>query len=51
VNEGEILYTFPSEQEIRSLNQKYISMLSDDSKQLLREIIEVRRKTSSLYGY
>lgn len=51
LNEGEILYTLPSEQEVRALNQKYLSMLSDDSKQLLREIIEVRRKTSSLYGY
>jgi translation initiation factor 5B len=51
VNEGEILYTLPSEPEVRTLNQKYISMLSDDAKELLQEIIRIRRKTSSLYGY
>ena len=51
VNEGDILYTLPSEVEVRTLNQKYLSMLSDDAKQLLQEIIQVRRKTSSLYGY
>ncbi len=51
VNEGDILYTLPSEQEVRTLNQKYLQMLSDDSRQLLQEIIRVRRKTSSLYGY
>lgn len=51
VNEGEILYTLPTETEVRTLNQKYSAMLSDDAKQLLQEIISVRRKTSSLYGY
>jgi len=51
VNEGDVLYTLPSEPEVRALNQKYLAMLSDDSKQLLQQIISVRRKTSSLYGY
>lgn len=51
VNEGDVLFTLPSEQEVRTLNQKYTGMLSDDSKQLLQEIITVRRKASSLYGY
>jgi translation initiation factor 5B len=51
VNEGDVLYTLPSEQEVKTLNQKYLAMLSDDSKQLLKEIISVRRKSSSLYGY
>ena len=51
VNEGDVLYTLPSETEVRALNQKYLAMLSDDSKQLLQQIISVRRKTSSLYGY
>ena len=51
VNEGDVLYTLPTEQEVKTLNQKYLAMLSDDSKQLLTEIISVRRKSSSLYGY
>jgi len=51
VNEGDILYTLPSEQEMRTLNQKYMAMLSDDAKQLMQEIIAIRRKASPLYGY
>ncbi len=51
VNEGDVLYTLPSEQEVRTLNQKYLQMLSDDSRQLLQEIVTVRRKSSPLYGY
>lgn len=51
VNEGDTLYTLPSEQEVRTINQKYISLISDDARQLLQEIVSVRRKTSPLYGY
>jgi translation initiation factor 5B len=51
VNEGDTLYTLPSEQEVRTYNQKYLPMLSDDSRQLLQQIITIRRKTSQLYGY
>ena len=51
VNEGDILYTLPSEQEVRLLNEKYLQLVSDDYRELLKEIISVRRKVSPLYGY
>ncbi|MDA4131305.1 MAG: translation initiation factor IF-2, partial [Thaumarchaeota archaeon] len=51
VNEGDVLYTLPGEQEVRTINQKYLQLLSEEDKQLLKEIITVRRKASPLYGY
>ena len=51
VNEGDMLYTVPAEHEVRTLNQKYLSSLSEEDRELLEEIISVRRKVSPLYGY
>jgi translation initiation factor 5B len=51
INEGDILFTMPSEAEIRILNEKYLSSLSEDDRHLLEQIISVRRKTTPLYGY
>ncbi|MDA4110971.1 MAG: translation initiation factor IF-2 [Thaumarchaeota archaeon] len=51
VNEGDILFTLPSEQEIRTINEKYLTLLPEEDRHLLKEIISVRRKVSSMYGY
>jgi translation initiation factor 5B len=51
IDEGEILYTLPTDQEIKTINSKYLASLSEDDVKLLEEIIRVRRKSSPLYGY
>lgn len=51
LNEGDVLYTVPPEPEMRKYNQKFLDVLSGDDRDLLKEIIETRRKTSPLYGY
>jgi translation initiation factor 5B len=51
IDEGEILYTLPTDQEIKTINSKYLSTLSEEDKNLLEDIIRVRRKTTPLYGY
>lgn len=51
LNEGDILYTVPPEPEMKTYNQKFLEILSGDDRDLLKEIIETRRKTSPLYGY
>ena len=51
INEGDLLYTLPSDAEIKILNEKYLGGLSEEEKKLFEEIVRVRRKSSSLYGY
>ncbi len=51
VNEGDILYTLPADHEVKILNQKFLEILSDDDRQLLKQIIDTRRKNTPLYGY
>lgn len=51
VNEGDILYTIPSEFEVKAVNTKYLNMLDEDERNLLETIIRIRRKTISTYGF
>lgn len=51
INEGDKFYTLPSEGEVKTLNEKYVAAMSQEDAELLKEIIEVRRKTSPLFGY
>lgn len=51
LNEGEILYTIPTESEIRSLGQKFLATMSEEDRVLYDEIVKTRRKSSPLYGY
>ncbi len=51
VEEGEILYTVPSDKEVKLLQQRYTHRLTEDELNTLKEIIETRRKLSPLYGF
>lgn len=51
INEGEVFYTMLPESEIKTINEKYLSAMSDEDKELLRKIIETRRKSTPIYGY
>jgi translation initiation factor 5B len=51
INEGEMFYTLLSDAEIRIINEKYLSNLSSDDLELLKEIVETRRKSVPLYAY
>ncbi len=51
ISEGDVLYTLPQDSEIKIMNHRFLEVLSDDDRQLLREIVETRRKTTPLYGY
>ena len=51
INEGEIFYSLPSDNEIKTLNAKYLNTLSEEDGALLSEIVKTRRKSTPLYGY
>ena len=51
VNEGDVLYSIPSEFEIKAINTKYLNMLGEDDRSLLETIIRIRRKSVATYGY
>jgi translation initiation factor 5B len=51
INEGEIFYTLPSDAEIKTINEKYVTNLSSDDLELLREIVNTRRKSVPFYAY
>lgn len=51
LNEGEILFTLPSEAEMKLLGQKFMQAMPEDERILYDEILRIRRKTSPLYGY
>ncbi len=48
IKEDEILYTLPSADEVKALKD---SELPEEDQQVLKEIIEIRRKVEYLYGY
>ncbi|MDP8023994.1 MAG: translation initiation factor IF-2 [Nitrososphaeria archaeon] len=48
IKEDEVLYTLPSADEVKALKD---SELPEEDKQVLKEIIEIRRKVEYLYGY
>lgn len=51
LSEGDILYTLPSEAEIKVFAQKFLPTMSEEDKNLYEAIVKIRRKTSPLYGY
>ena len=51
INEGEIFYSLPSDHEVKTLNTKYLSLLSEEDGALLTETVKIRRKSAPMYGY
>ena len=50
IDEGDVLYTDVPEQHARMLLKDFRKDVSDDEIYVLREIIEIKRKTNPLYG-
>lgn len=51
IQEGEVLYTAPRENEVKILKEKYLNRLSAEETDLLEAVVELKRKTSPLYGF
>ncbi|MGH9922824.1 MAG: translation initiation factor IF-2, partial [Nitrososphaerales archaeon] len=51
VNEGDLLYTVPSNNDAKLLLDRFKYRLNDDELKVLDEIVEIKRKLNSLYGY
>jgi translation initiation factor 5B len=51
INEEDILYTLPKEEDVKLLLSKFKDRLSDDEIKILNETIEIRRKSSPLWAY
>ncbi len=51
INEGEIFYSLPKDEEIKTYNEKYAMVMKEEERILFKKIIEVRRKNTPLYGY
>ncbi len=50
VKENDILYTMLSEEQYKKIKEKLIKFLSDEEKEVLEEIVEIRRKVNPLWG-
>ncbi|WP_425594797.1 translation initiation factor IF-2 [Saccharolobus caldissimus] len=50
VNEGDILYTDVPKEDLEILLNKFSSFITDDMKEVIREIIRIKRKDDPLYG-
>lgn len=51
IKEGEVLYTLPSTQHFKLLNERFKHKLTQEEQMLLDEIAKIRRKVDPLYGY
>ncbi|MEO9364633.1 MULTISPECIES: translation initiation factor IF-2 [Candidatus Nitrosocaldus] len=51
IKEGEVLYTLPSTQHLKLLNERFKHKLTQEEQMLLDEIAKIRRKVDPLYGY
>ncbi|MEM0020757.1 MAG: translation initiation factor IF-2 [Fervidicoccaceae archaeon] len=51
INEGDIMYTDVPDQHARMLLTELKSYISEDSLQILNEIIKIKRKTDPLYAF
>ena len=51
INEGETFYSLPKDDDVRTLNQKYRNLITEENRFLLDEIVTIRRKNSPLYAY
>lgn len=51
IKEGELLYTLPSTQHLKLLNERFKHKLTQEEQMLLDEIARIRRRVDPLYGY
>jgi translation initiation factor 5B len=51
VNEGDVLYTVPSSDDVKLLLDRFRYRLNEEELKVLDEIVEIKRKTNPLYGY
>ncbi len=51
VNEGDILYTVPSNEDVKLLLNRLKYRLNDEELKVLDEILEMKRRINPLYGY
>ncbi|MEM2855564.1 MAG: translation initiation factor IF-2 [Candidatus Nitrosocaldaceae archaeon] len=51
IDEDNTLYTYPKNEHVNMLLEKFRNRLSEEEIHLLNEIIEKRRKVEALYGY
>ncbi|QGA54969.1 translation initiation factor IF-2 [Sulfolobus sp. E5-1-F] len=50
VNEGDVLYTDVPKEDLEILVNKYSSSITDDMREVIKEIIRIKRKEDPLYG-
>ncbi|ADX83194.1 translation initiation factor IF-2 [Sulfolobus islandicus] len=50
INEGDILYTDVPKEDLEILANKYPSSITDDMREVIKEIIRIKRKEDPLYG-
>ncbi|WP_278464923.1 translation initiation factor IF-2 [Saccharolobus islandicus] len=50
INEGDILYTDVPKEDLEILTNKYPSSITDDMREVIKEIIRIKRKEDPLYG-
>jgi translation initiation factor 5B len=51
INEGDILYALPNQEETKLLLKKFTDKLSEEENRTLMEIIEIKRKSSPLWAF
>jgi translation initiation factor 5B len=51
VNEGDVLYTVPPNEDVKQLLDRFKYRLNEDELKVLDEILAIKRKINSLYGY
>jgi len=51
VNEGDVLYTVPPNEDVKLLLDRFKYRLNDEELKVLDYILEIKRKTNPLYGY
>ena len=51
VNEGDLLYTVPRNEDVKLLVNRFKYRLNEAEVKTLDEIIEIKRKSNPLYGY
>lgn len=51
VNEGDILYTVPPNEDVKLLLNRFKYRLNEDELKVLDEIVEMKRKINPMYGY
>jgi len=51
VNEGDVLYAVPSNEDVKLLIERFKYRLNDEELKVLDEILEIKRRNNPLYGY